>query len=565
MRASDTTTRRTLLGAAVIAIAWAVALHMTGGIIIETSWRPLTSRNVIRPAIAAAAMIAWYLAAWRRHWREDFAPLARLARPHVIGGAATITALVVGLGWGATLGAGPDPSGYVSQAAMLARGELTQEAPQWAQTASWDDAAYSSSPVGWHPTTQTHILAPTYSLGLPLLMAMTSKIAGSEAIFYVVPLLGTMLIAATYLLGAQLGGPWAGAAAAVLMVSSPTFLALHLRVMSDVPVAAFWTVAVAAALHGGRPWLAGTAAAIAILVRPNLVPLVVVPLLLVLKRDRIRFRLLAFGFPVGFACGMVATINWYYHGSPLISGYGSLENMFSSRYIWPNVKQYSRWFVETHTPIALLGLAAAFVAPAGRARVAVITLGIPAALLAFYLPFFVFPWWDWGYTRFLLPSYPAIFVGCGVVAAAASARATRPAVANALIVVAIAIIAANGWTYAISEGVFTQRLGDARYSWAIEYAKKLPERSIVLSNAHSGTLRFYAGRDVIRFEAIRARDIDRAKSALEAQGYTLFFIGDEFELDEFRTLFAGTRTIASLPKKPRAQYGGVVVYDIPSR
>ena len=560
MRLSDTTMRRALLVGAAIAMLWALVLKVTGGIAIETSWRLISSRNAVRPLAAGLLALAWYLAVWRRHWRVDLRPLIALARPRVVGGIAVAAALVAGLGWGSRIAAGPDPSGYVSQAAMFASGKLTVDAPRWAQNAGWDDAAYTASPVGWHPTYQTHIIAPTYSPGLPLIMAGVEKVAGRDAIFYIVPILGAVLVWSAYLLGTHLGGPWTGTAAAVLVVSSPTFLSMQLQVMSDVPVAAFWTVSFVAALHG-RPWLAGTAAALAVLTRPNVVPVVLVPFALIVRRDRRLRGVLAFGAPIGVACAIVAALNWRYHGSPLLSGYGPLNRLYSLANVWPNLLQYGRWFIELHTPLPLIGLAALLVAKADRWRITVVTLVIPLAVLGLYTPFLVFQWWEWSYTRFLLPAYPALFTGLGIVGAAALSRWRRPAMTMAAVALA-GIVAVRGWMLCINGGVFTQQLGDARYARAVDYAKRLPERSILLSNAHSGTLRFYTGRDILRFEAIRPEELDKATTQLRRQGYALFLIGDEFEIHHFRNLFAGTRTAAALPKKPRAELGGVHVYQI---
>ena len=552
-----------MLVAAVMALLWALALQITGGIAIETAWKLISSRNPVRPLFAGLAVIAFYVAAWRRHWREDLGPFARAATwPPAIGSAAVATALIVGLGWGTRIAAGPDPSGYVSQAAMFARGEVTIEVPQWAQNAPWDDAGFSASPVGWHPTYQTHILAPTYSPGLPLMMAAVQKLAGFDAVFYVVPLLGGALVLSTYLLGSYLAGPWVGAIAAVLVVSSPTFLLLQQQVMSDVPVAAFLTLAIAGALHGAHPGLTGAAAGFAVLTRPNLVPLVMVPLAIIAAGERPVRRLTAFVMPLGVACAIVAALNWRYHGSPLISGYGPLTNFYSLANIRPNLLQYGHWFVMLHTPLPLIGVTAIVLAQGHRGRIALVTLAVPLALLALYMPFLVFHRIDWGYTRFLLPGYPALFAGFGMAVTAVIARTSRAALAAVAAAVIVSVVVAHGWIVCMRSGVFRQRAGDARFARIVDYVRRLPEQSILISNAHSGTLRFYTGRGVLRFEAIRPEELDTAATHLRRQGYALFLVGDEFEIHEFRTRFAHTRTLAALPREPRVNLDGAVVYNL---
>jgi hypothetical protein len=560
---SGSSARRALLGIALLALLWALAIRITGGIAINTQWGLISSRAAVRPLLAGVLLLACYATVGRRHWREDIGPLAHPgAWPPLIATLSTAVALIVGIGWGTRIAAGPDQSGYVSEAAMFARGELTVEAPSWSENAPWNDAAYTASPVGWQPTRQTHFLAPTYSPGLPMILALAQKAAGQDAVFYVVPLLGTLLVWTTYILGSTLAGPWVGAIGAALLVSSPTFLLMQQQVMSDVPSAAFWTLSLTAALHGRYPWLAGTAAGLAVLTRPNLAPLAAVPLMLITRRERLLYRVASFAVPLGIACAIVGALNWRYYGSPLMSGYGPLSGYYSFDHIAPNVRLYGRWLFELHTPLVALSIAAVFLARSNRQRIALVTLGIPLALLANYIPFLVFHPNDWGYTRFLLPGYPAWFVGLGVTAMSAIERARRSRAAIAAVAIIITAIASYGWVVALNTGVFMQRQGDARYKRAVDYAAGLPFRSILLANAHSGTLRFYTGREVLRFEAIRPPELDTLVQYLRRNGYALFLIGDEFEIDQFRTMFSDSRTVATMTKEPRKSLAGVDVYDI---
>lgn len=565
---SSTGARRAWLAMASLAMLWSLALTITGGFAIETSWRLVSSRNAVRPLLAGLALVACYLVIWRRHWRQDLGPFAKPAIwPPLIAAISTAVALVVGFGWGTRIGAGPDQSGYVSQAASFARGKLTMPAPPWSNDAPWDDAAYTASPIGWRPTPQTHILAPTYSSGLPFMMALFEVVGGSEAAFYVVPLLGGLMVWSAYLLGARLEGPWAGAVAAVLTVSSPIFLFMQQQAMSDIPVSAFLTASLAASVCGANPWLAGIAAGGAVLTRPNLVPLVGVPMaLLLLRRENTLRGLVAFAIPVGMAAVTVGALNWRFHGSPLLSGYGPLADFYSWSHIEPNVFQYGRWFRRTQTLVPLVGSLAVFASKGDvteRWRLLLVTVVIPLAMLAVYMPYSVFFPNDWGYLRFLLPGYPALFAGVGVVVTALVRRARVHGLAAVATGVVVGALVVHGWTLAVTEGIFMQRIGDARFGLAVAYAKQLPERSVLLSNAHSGTLSFYTGRDILRFEAIPAREIDIALEHIRRHGYAVFVIGDEFEIAEFRTKFAGTRTGASMSRKPRAAFSGVEVYDLP--
>ena len=100
-----------------------------------------------------------------------------------------------------------------------------------------------------------------------------------RAVFYVVPLLGGVAVWATYLMGTTVAGPMVGLAAAVLLATSPVFLYQLMSPMSDVPVTAWWALCLALLPLKRRDatLAAGLFAGIAILTRPNLVPILCVP------------------------------------------------------------------------------------------------------------------------------------------------------------------------------------------------------------------------------------------------------------------------------------------------
>src|SRR6266550_1506096 len=270
-----------LLVAAGLALLWAAIVFLTGGFVVRTSGGLVSARDAVRPLIAAVVLGALY--AWRRHhdFRRDLAVIAHWHWAPTIARVCVLIALLYAIEWGTFFGAGPDQSGYVSQADGWARAQLTWEPPAWAQHGHWMNAVLSSAPVGYKPNTQGFI-APVYSPGLPLIMAVFELIGGRDAVFYVVPLLGALAIWMTYLLGVAAYGEWAGAIAAVLLLCSPTFIDWLSQPMSDIPVTACWTTALVLAW---RPRMrdaigAGIATAVAILIRPNVAPLALVPMLL---------------------------------------------------------------------------------------------------------------------------------------------------------------------------------------------------------------------------------------------------------------------------------------------
>src|SRR5262249_23142504 len=110
------------------------------------------------------------------------------------------------------------------------------------------------------------------------------------AAYFAVPLLGAVAVLATYYVGARLHSRYAGLAAAVLVATSPILLFQIVQPMSDVPATAWWALAMVFALLPvpNAPPAAGGAAGLAILTRPNLLPLAIVIALATMNFPRLR-------------------------------------------------------------------------------------------------------------------------------------------------------------------------------------------------------------------------------------------------------------------------------------
>lgn len=199
---------------------------------------------------------------------------------------AIITA-VLGIRFGIFAASGADSYGYVSQADLWLERSLIIEQPL-GRDAPWRHAVWTLAPLGYRPGDERGTMVPTYSPGLPLLMAAFKAVAGADAVYYVVPLLGALAVCLTFVLGRRLAGPHAGALAAAALVVSPPFLFQLMWPMSDVPAMAWWLLSTVLAL-GRTPWYAaasGLAASAAILTRPNLVILAAPVVLLAMIGDR---------------------------------------------------------------------------------------------------------------------------------------------------------------------------------------------------------------------------------------------------------------------------------------
>ena len=253
---------------------------------------------------------------------------------------AILAALWVGLAglvWGTFVAGGADAYGYVSQAALWVEGDLVQEHPI-AEPLPWPEVDATLTPLGYRPGLEPGTTVPVYPVGLPLVMASLQAIGGPLAVYFAVPLLGAVLILTTAALAGRAGGPTAAGFAAVLLAVSPTLLYSVTWPMSDVAATAWWAVAIWAVGRGGTRAAAGggVATALAVMTRPNLVGVGLVPFAILVveawrRRDRASIvRLVWFGGPAAAGCLAVAGVHTVLYGSPFASGHGDLGTFFDT-------------------------------------------------------------------------------------------------------------------------------------------------------------------------------------------------------------------------------------------
>jgi hypothetical protein len=111
--------------------------------------------------------------------------------------------------------------------------------------------------------------------GFSLLLAPVLRLGGPNALFAVTPIAGGLLVWLAFLAAEALAGPLAGAMAAVLVATAPIVLFQVVQPMNDVTTALLW-MAVFVALISRRWVVAGAYCGLALLVRPNLLPLAIV-------------------------------------------------------------------------------------------------------------------------------------------------------------------------------------------------------------------------------------------------------------------------------------------------
>jgi hypothetical protein len=539
---------RGLLGAIALILVWTGAVWVSGGIDWSVAGVRVRSRGPLRPALAAVGVALLYAMAWRRHLPGDVDWFARQGARRA-GLLAVALALAVGAtAWSTTsvVAGGADAYGYVSQAYLWVSGTLTVPQPL-VQQAPWPHADLSYTPLGYRPAIGGGALVPTYAPGLPLLMALGVLVAGDCGPFLIVPLLGGLSVWLTYRLGRELWSPWCGLGAALLLAASPTVAYMLMWPMSDVPAMACWLAATTSAIAGGR-WRflrTGLLIAVAIVVRPNLVVLVLPFVWWAIRTplDR-RTRLVQLlSLIAGVLPGVivVSIVHTHLYGAPWRSGYGAVETLYAWRHLPLNLVRYPRWLLEIETPFVvgmLVPIAAALRhlwserrLDEPHARVVLLVL-VVAAVWASYL--FYVPFDEWWYLRFLLPAWPLTLVlavqGWAQLAGSRPRLGTLSTVGKGIAVTATLACAVHGAARIAGERMFEIGEGDLAYVRVAQFVvDRLPPNAMLLSMQHSGTLRYYAGRPTLRYDWVARDWWPRALDVLVAQGFQPFFVVSEFE------------------------------------
>jgi len=491
--------------------------------------------------------------------------------------------------YGTYAAAGSDAAGYVSEADLIAHGRLSRDEPL-ARVVGWPESSLAFETLGYRTGVDTGILVPTYPPGLPALMAAAQLAIGDFGPFLVAPLLGAVAVLCTYLLGVRLHSRIAGAIAAVLLGTSPIFLFNVSQPMSDVPATAMWIASLLLALTPvrGTVILAGLAAGIAVLIRPNLIPLAPAVLLaLLLWRPGVRAlsiprrasALLLFAAGVSPAVVALLLVQQRLYGAFVATGHGTLSEFFAVANVLPNIRDYAGRMLVGETPaLALLAGASLTLAvarhrraedashradndarPSSRGTVLLATL-IMATVLVCYLPYGVFA--EWYYLRFLLPGLPALFLAAGALTADAVAIVPLAARGLALVVILTAACSVN-IVLARGQGAFLVRFTQERSQLTGRYLDSmLSPSALVITGEQSASIYHYTHRPVVRWDLLHT-DLDAAISRLQSLGVRPVLVAEAWEVPQIRERFPRSR-YARLDWQPRAAIGDhiqVFVYD----
>jgi hypothetical protein len=577
--------RAVLLGAVCTAAVWSAALALFGGFKVRVFGIAIRSNNPGRALVIAGIALAGYLVAGGRTQRETVRRLGSAASgvvdalvsagsrvvltlvrwPGLVASAIALTLAITAAAGSTRIAGGADAYGYVSQADLWLAGDLVIKQP-WVAEVPWPNAEWSFSPLGYRPAEPRGqwAIVPTYSPGLPLLLAGAKLLGGQCALFAVVPLLTGLGVLVTYGIGKRLVSPWGGVIAAWLVAASPIVIGIALEPVTDVPVMTAWAISIYLLLAriGGRlsPAIVGLAAGIAILIRPNLVPLSIpIGMWYMIRRqtdgDSRVLSSALFALGVLPAILLIAFLNDRLYGSPLSSGYGTLDELYAWSHVGPNLRRYFAWFMIADTPVALAGLAALLVpsrrlwTTAADLRIVPILALFVALLWGQYLAYEVYD--SWGFLRFLLPSWPLIMAGLAAVLLAASdgwlARLPRVVVHPAL---ALLVVLLGVWTFSsvLRDNVFNRQAAAPEAPLGQLVRKHTVDNSVVLVWERSGTIRYYSGRTTLRYDFLDREWLDRAVAWLRGRGVHVYAVLDPNHREQCLRRFAGQATLTALDR-----------------
>jgi hypothetical protein len=571
-----------LTGSALL-MAAALVIALTGGFRTELAHVRVSAQWPIVASVGAWLLLVteWRRSPFRTQGIRTFcvAAIAAERSGATIALGLVLVTVAAGVTFGVRTAAGADPYGYVSQALLWAHGNPVQFQTPLAFAAPWPRADLAFCPLGYRPSYVSGIVVPTYAPGLPLQMAALARPFGLSAVWLVVPLLGGLVVWATYRLGRCVCRHELSALLAAVMVAcSPIFLFQVMQPMSDVPTTGWWLLAVVAALEASSVGALGSglAASLAILTRPNLA-LLLLPVGAYAcasepfssRRGVVRAALFAAGAVPGVA--LVAAIQAVLYGSPFVSGYGAVRAIYDLAHARDNLMRYPVWLYSSHSLFVFLGFCAipvaGFLPGLDReqrhrlVRHGVLGLGFVGTLFLSYL--FYLPFEHWTFLRFMLPAIPVLIVLA--LSTADTIASTFSLSARSL---AITFVACTLPTYYLSFAVHGEAfaLKDYFHNQYIEAADRIraetPDSAAIIGLLQSGSLRLYANRLTLRYDLVPHEWLGGAISFLDRSGHPSYLALHSEELAGFAKRFGPEADIVlrRAPSIPVGARGTVTLF-----
>jgi hypothetical protein len=557
--------------AALLALAALVAA--TGGFEVALGWLVLRSHSAWR--VLAIALIPIGIRIWL--WPVMSEPIgsARSAPGGRVEWAfriAMLSLIFLSIGYWfkyllTTVG-GADSYGYASAARLLASGRLIETAPiaEWLSSAN---RLALASPLGWAPAAGGGGISPTYPLGLPAVMAIFTTIGGSNAVYYVSPVMSLLTLWLVFRLTRRWGDEQKALLATALVAWNPVFLTYAKQPMSDAAATAFLMLAVYFAVDDpdvistNRLWrsaMAGVAAGAAFLTRPALIVAVaIIPLLAVRATSPFK-RMVIAGIGIAVAAAVRLALQAHMFGNPFTTGYGSAEALFSWAALPENIDIYARQSWRALGALWLVAVGAgAWVMRGPRTTV---ILAVAAAVALPYLFYLRFDHWET--LRFLLPGLVplTILAAAGVTTLARSIRV--PWVTAVVIVVFAGAFAVRSERLMRASSVWDIQNLEARYPLVGQWFQvNTPAASVAIAGQHSGSLRWYGDRHTLRWDLLEPEELIPSIRELEAHGATVYAALEGTEQQGFDAKFSNE--LARLLVDPVGHVRNVTVLRLKSR
>lgn len=447
---------------------------------------------------------------------------------------------------------GSDSSCYALMADALASGHL-QPASRLAVEAPWPGAAATLAPGGFIPSpVRPDAASPICAPGFAVALAPLAAVFGRDAIFWVTPVAGAVLVLCAFVIARRLAGSAAGAVAAVLTATSPIVLFQVVQPMNDVLTTALWIAALTlafspqAALAWRREVGVGLLVGLAILVRPNLAPLALVFAFVPTLHER---GIVSLGQTIAGALPGVLTLLWLnqsLYGSIAGSGYGPVSQLFSAAHVAENIRNHGRAVLDTQSIVPALGLLAPVLFADQKRRQSLVLLAAAAITILIYLFYRPFP--EWWYLRFLMPALVILLILTSAVAVQAAARAHM----RGVLPIAVVVVALMGTRAAGDREVFELERMEGRYRETAAIVRdRLPENAVLITVWQSGSVRFHAQREAVLWDSLDPAWLDRAVAWLGERGLTPYFLFERREEPEFRQRFWGASALGALDWPPR--------------
>lgn len=408
---------------------------------------------------------------------------------------------------------------------------------------------YYAAPLGFRLDPTGENLLPTYPVGLPLHFAAVGMFLGLEPATTVTCVAAALFfIVLLYFTSREFGvrSEWSMGLALCGAVS-PLVIQYALQPMSDL-VAAAWSLAVIfSAMRSSRNprWAAaaGAALAMAVLVRPTNLLLVLPAALALPRRTTHWIAFILGGLPGGL---FLAGYNHAVYGSILVSGYGSIGSLFGAEHVLPTLWHYATWLPVVATPLVFAAVALPWLSLDGRSKSVLLTWS--GTVFLFYSAYTCTheTWW---YLRFVLPALPAVgiaaalalqqipfptwFVGSHLLPPGATPSPSGNVRYLRLPITVLFCLAAVGWSVAWSRQLRATQieLDDRGYPLACRWASDhLPSEALLISYQMSGSLLFYNDRRSINFTFFTPEESARFTSWVNAQSrpfYAVLFPHEE--------------------------------------